>query len=191
MFIPLIEGEIFGFRIGIKTDLLLWEHCQQLAMEKMDNEYLVGIGVGFTKAQSVRIQLKKKNNKLTFERKQELYEFIVNKYLEEFIRFYEISNGYLDHIELWGERGIPLKICNEVDSLLGDGKIQRAIDKVNRFYTEQFRLEGLIAFQDVYTSLGKLREKKKKGEISTGEYAIKRQKIELSLRSWISKWKIQ
>ena|GEM_PF-3880539 len=50
----MVEGEISGYKVGIYTDLILWEHCQALDLEKLDREYLIGFGVGFTKGQSAR-----------------------------------------------------------------------------------------------------------------------------------------
>lgn len=188
-YIPLIRGEIYGLEIGIDTGINLWEHSRKLNYDEIEGEYLIGIGVGFTKAQQIREILKQKETDLTFEEKVQLYKYLILKHAKRYASFKKISDNFMKHIENWGKKEIPMQIENEVYQLLKDKKIQRAIDQIYNFNYDEFRLKLITEFEEIKSMLPELREKKKKGEINSDESEKGKIDIENRLREWIKKRK--
>lgn len=188
-YIPLIRGEIYGLEIGIDTEINLWEHSRKLNYDEIEGEYLIGIGVGFTKAQQIRGILKQRETTLKFEEKVKLYKFLILKHAKRYAGFKEISDNFIKHIENWGKTEVPKQIENEVYQLLKDKKIQRAIDRIYNFNYDEFRLKLITEFEEIKSMLPELREKKKKGKINSDESEKGKNEIENRLREWIKKRK--
>ncbi|MHA7059516.1 hypothetical protein ACWGOQ_0019985 [Aquimarina sp. M1] len=186
-YIPLIQGEIYGLEIGIATKMSLWEHSKNLNYNEIKGEYLIGIGVGFTKAQQIRGKLKQIKSSLGFEEMVKLYKHLILKHIHRYGEFNEISDNFIKNIDNWAKEKIPEQIKKEVDLLLKDKKIQRAMDKVNKFNYEEFRLKSITEFDEIKSLLPALRAQKKKGEINSIESKKEKINIENSLREWIKK----
>ena len=184
-YIPLIRGEIYGLQIGIDTELNLWEHSQKINYDEIEGEYLIGIGVGFTKAQQIRERIKLKNENLSFEDKVKYFKFLIQTHANRYNIFEEVSNKFLENIDEWGKEEIPEEICNEVNSLLIENKIQRAIDRIYDFNYAEFRLKSIIEYEKMTILLPQLRDQKKKGEINSEESKRGKVEIENQLRNWV------
>lgn len=188
LFIPLVEGEIQGYKTGIDTDWILWEHIRHFDYQKQEGEYWVGFGVGFTKAQQARTILLTKNKSLSYNKKQLLYRHVMDLYLDDFIRFYKYAEEYLKNIEKWGLRSIPKSVCREVDELLRLKKLQRAIETIYVFNHREHRLESIMEYQEIMKVLPTLRKLKKSGKIDSTESENRKRQLENQLRQWINKW---
>jgi len=189
LYIPLIKGEIHGLKIGIDTELNLWEHSRKLNYDEIEGEYLIGIGVGFTKAQQIREILNQKKTDLTFEEKVKLYKYLILKHAKRYGEFKEISDNFVEHLDNWGKAEIPNQIEMEVYQLLNEEKIQRAIDRIYDFNYDEFRLKSIAEFEEIKSLLPELREKKKRGKINSNESEKEKIEIENLLREWIVKRK--
>lgn len=188
-YIPLIRGEIYGLEIGIDTEMNLWEHSRKLNYDEIEGEYLIGIGVGFTKAQQIREILKQKKTDLTFEEKVKLYKYLILKHAKRYGDFKEISDNFIEHVDNWGKAEIPNQIEIEVHQLLKENKIQRAVDRIYDFNYDEFRLKSITEYEEMKSLLPELREKKKKGKINSIESKKGKIEIENRLKEWIKKRK--
>lgn len=184
-YIPLIEGEIYGFEIGIDTELILWEHTRKLDYEKLEGEYLVGIGVGFTKAQQVRVCLKEHHKNLTFEEKLTLYKFLVEKYLKDYQTFINISKDFLANIDHWKVTKTPIEVCEEVEYFLHQENLQRALDSIDKYNYEKYRLKLITEYEEIKFLLPNLRSRKQRQEIDTITYQKEKAEIKQKLQEWL------
>jgi hypothetical protein len=184
-YIPLIEGEIYGFKIGIDTKINLWEHSRELNYDKLKGEYLIGIGVGFTKAQQIRELIKEKNENLLFEEKLELFKFLIDKCGDDYVEFTTLSKEFLKNIDNWGRVEIPSEIIRKTVLLVAKKRLQRALDKINKFNHEEFRLKLIIEYREINSLLPDLRTRKKRGIINTEEYQQEKIRIESKLLDWL------
>lgn len=188
MYSPLIHGEIDGLKIGIDTTTMtLWEHSKALDFNELGGEYLIGFGVGFAKAQHIREKLQVSGHNLDFEEKVRLYKYLVTTHADNYGPFVKMSRAFLDNIDSWGNEIIPVKVREEVLSLLKEQKLQRAIDKIDQFNYEHFRMALIIKYSELKTLLPKLRERKKKNQINAQQYQILKRDIENRLIAWIDK----
>jgi hypothetical protein len=179
-YIPLIQGEIYGLEIGIDTEMNLWEHSRKLNHEELDGNYLIGFGVGFTKAQQIRERIKEGNLNISFEEKLDLFKFLLNKYGKDYVRFTNISKEFLRNIDNWANTTIPIGIINETILLLNEKKLQRALNRIDKFNYEEFRLRLITEYEEIKLVLPNLREKNKSDEINSDKY--KEGKVELEHR---------
>lgn len=186
-YIPLIKGEIHGFEIGVDTQLPLRDHCENLKSSKLSEEYLVGFGVGYTKAQLIRQQLKSSSDRLNFQEKERLFKFITVKHIGKYGKFQELSKKFLDNIDNWDQEEIPEKIHREVNELLKAKKTQRAIDKVYNFNYSEHRIQLIIDYEEIKSMLPKLRYQKERGEIDSKGRERGLIEIEKLLQDWLSK----
>jgi len=184
-YIPLIQGEIYGLEIGIDSELNLWEHSRKLNYDELNGEYLIGIGVGFTKAQQIRKRLKQENEHLSFENKIKYFKYLIQKHAKKYGNFKDISNRFLENIDNWNKEEIPKEICDEVYLLLEQKKIQRAVNKIYDFNYEEFRLKSIIEYEEINSLLPQIRERKKKEEINSEESKRGKSEIANRLRKWI------
>lgn len=188
-YIPLIRGEVYGLKIGIDTELNLWEHSKKLDYDKLDKEYLIGIGVGFTKAQQIREKLKQNNENLSFENKVRYFKYFIQKHASRYASFHKESNKFLEHIDNWDKDEIPVEVSSEVQMLLKEHKIQRAVDRIYNFNYEEYRLKSVTEFDNIKSLLPKLREQNKKGEITLERYNRGKVEIKNQLEEWIKRRK--
>ena len=188
-YIPLIKGEIYGLQIGIDTEMNLWEHSRKLDFEKLGGEYLIGIGVGFTKAQQIRERLRETEEDLSFEERLKLYKYLIETHGGRYGEFMEMSRHFVENVNNWGNKIMPREIAEKVFHHLKNQKIQRAVDEINTFNYENYRLELITQYKEIKNLLPKLREAKQKGQIDSIEYRKRKAEIESRLMDWVNRRK--
>ncbi len=146
-------------------------------------EYYIGFGTGYEEGQKLRVLLEKDtSNQMSLNKKIECLSFLLKK--QETCRLLLSIESFLDNIKYWGEFSISNATIEEVEKLLNEDKIQRAINKVFIYLKKRFYLKSLIEFYIIYQALKKIREKKKKDK----EYAVIKEleKIKIEIRNFIS-----
>lgn len=183
----IIQGEIEGLKTGINTDIKLWKYCQGLKSEDYSRDYFVGIGVGFTKAQYIRDRLREENLSMSFERKLDLFRYLLANHWNRLDKWAKLSAKFIKNINHWGDEKIPNRVVEGVNQLLRSGKTQRALDGMLSVLYEESRLELLVGFDKIRVLLPQLRGRKRRKEIDSEEYLREKIKITEKLVQWMER----
>ena len=180
---PIVKGEIEGLKIGLDTDLILWEHTRTLEYDKLEGEWLVGFGVGFNKGQTIRKKLAENANDKTLKKRVSSILFLLVEI--PYSEFETVLLNNLENLESWGTERLTKEIVSEVESLIEQDKLQRALTQIKIFYENQKKLIALMNYSKLPSELSKLRESKQHNEINNVVYLLKKQKIKFELKRWI------
>ena len=180
---PVIKGEIQGLKIGIDTDLILWEHTRKLDYKELEGEWLVGFGVGFNKGQIIRKKLKKKGNEKTLNLRVKATLYLLKDI--SYVKFEKELKSYLKNIQNWESKHLTKDIITESQSLLRKDKLQRALMKIKEFYRDEKVLIAMMQYSHLPTRLSKLRFNKQCNDITKDTYLLEKQKIKVDLERWI------
>lgn len=185
-YIPLIQGEIYGFQIGLLTDLMLWEHTRKLDYSKRKGEWLVGYGVGFTKGQNIRNQIKEHSIIENLDSNTRAVLFL-QKRIFNYGDFQKELNVYLKNIKNWHVSKIENNSIINANKLLLENKLQRSLDFIANYYTENFKLVTLMKFYPLQNQLSIIRMAKQKQEIDNESYLVQKQEIQSKFEKWLKK----
>ncbi|MDR7212068.1 hypothetical protein [Flavobacterium piscis] len=180
---PIVVGEIEGLKTGLVTDLDLWYLTRDFEYEKLEGEWLVGFGVGFTKGQRLRNQIRENASLEIFsERIHAVLGFLeVNCYSI----FISSIDSYIEHIDNWNYKNLTLTVVKEVQTLLESNKIQQALQTLVDYYEKNFMLIDLVKFEKIIGRLKELRKQKQHKRITTIQYNDIKQQIATDLKQWI------
>lgn len=180
---PIIIGEIEGLKTGLDTDINLWKLVQNFEYEKLEGEWLIGFGVGFTKGQRLRNQIRKN---VTLE--------IFSERIHAVLRFLEVNcysvftasiDSYIEHIDSWNCANLPDTVVQEIQTLLESNKTQQALQTVSDYYQSNFMLIDLVEFEKITRRLKKLRKQKQQKRVTAIQYNDIKQQIVTDLKHWI------
>lgn len=180
---PIIIGEIEGLKIGLNTDLDLWQLTRNFEYGKLQGEWLVGFGVGFTKGQRFRNQIRKNASLEIFsERISAVLVFIeVNCYSI----FVSSIDSYIENIDKWNCKKLTPAVLLEIQTLLESNKMQQALQTLVDYYEKNFMLIDLMKFEKIARRLKELRKQKQHKQITTIQYTDIKQQIVTDLKQWI------
>lgn len=181
----IVYGEMAGLKIGIKSSDDLWKYAQELEKESHHCEYLVGFGMGYTKGQIIRENLRCTSN-LSFKNKVEIVIKYLNKndFFPKFSEFSSNINGYIENQNIWNNGMISNDVYETTTELLGKGLLQRTLDNIHMYYVNRKALKIVLEFEELKERLSEIRNKKKKNGIDLISY---RERI-IELRNDLSKW---
>ncbi|WP_348799746.1 hypothetical protein [Flavobacterium adhaerens] len=180
---PIILGEIEGLKIGLDTDSDLWQLTQNLDYDKLEGEWLIGFGVGFTKSKSLRNQIRKNALPEVFsERIHAVLRFLEVKCYSVFT---SSIDSYIAHIDNWNYKNLPYTVVLKTEILLESNKIQQALQTIIEYYEKNFVLIDLMNFEKIADELKKLRRNKQQKRITAIQHNDKKQQIATDLKHWI------
>lgn len=178
---PTEKGQREGQQNGLSSDLSLIDFTFKLDLNKFNNYYWIGFSVGYHEGQIIRNKLKNSKGELSFEEKIDCCKYF---YQQSSINSTDLQD-YLSNIQNWHIQEMDDEIYRMSLDFLDNKKNQRSIDCIFLFYKNNFRLKALKDFHDIYQSLKDVRvEKRKESNYNLLENI---EKIELKLRSWISR----
>ena len=183
LYAPIIKGEIEGLKIGLDSDLILWEHTQKLEYEKLQGEWLVGFGVGFNKGQTIRKKLRKKADDKTLNERVKTTLYLLEDL--SYKEFETILKDNLKNVQNWESKHLTKDIITEAESLLHKDKLQRALLKIKEFYRNEKVLTAMMHYSHFPARLNKLRLNKQRDKITKNTYLLEKQKIKSDLKKWI------
>lgn len=183
-YIPLIQGEIYGFKIGLLTDFMLWEHTRKLDYTKRKGEWLVGYGVGFAKGQNIRNYIKENSKEENFEIHIKAVLFL-QKQIPNYGNFKNKLDEYIKNIDNWQHSKIELTTISQANQLLLEGKLQRSLNLISDYYKSNYMLITQMSFYLLENQLSKIRVAKQKQEIDSRNYLIQKAEIETKLKNWL------
>lgn len=180
---PIIKGEIEGLKTGLDTDLDLWQLTKNFEYEKLEGEWLVGFGVGFTKGQHLRNLIREKTSLEIFpENISAVLGFLEMNCYSVFI---SSIDSYIEHIDHWNYKNLTLTVVQEIQTLLESNKMQQALQTLADYYENNFMLIDLVKFEKIITLLKELRKQKQHKRITTIQYHDSKQQIVTDLKQWI------
>jgi hypothetical protein len=200
-----INGEVLGLKTGIYIEDNSWEFFQKFNFNKLAdeylekeilpigqqaslrerNEYLIGYVIGFEKSRYYRQKLRLQEEKLNFQKNITLFKFLIDKYA--YGRFDIISNSFLKHVNNWQNEKISSEALNDVKALLLEGRLQRAIDYLYKFYFKNYCLRSMIEVDSIKSSLIELRRKKRDGIANSEDYSKAKTVVQNRLTEWIKR----
>lgn len=146
-------------------------------------EYYIGFGAGYEQGQKLRGILEKDtSNQMSLDEKVKCLSFLLKK--QETCRLILTTESFLDNIKYWEEFNIPKITIDEIQDLLKENKVQRAVNKIFIYLVGKFYLKSLMEFYTIYEKLKEVRQEKKKNK----KYNIieELEKIKTEIRYWIS-----
>ncbi|MDH7447600.1 hypothetical protein [Aquimarina sp. 2201CG14-23] len=145
-------------------------------------EYYIGFGTGYEQGQALRMVLEKdSSSQITLDEKIECLSFLLKK--QETCGLIVSTESFLDNIKYWGAFKFSKTNIDELQNLLKENKVQRAVDKMLIYLKENFYLKSLIEFYQIWDRLKNIRQEKKKNK----EYIITEEleKIKIEVQNWI------
>lgn len=185
-YVPLVQGEIEGFKIGITSDIMLWEHLRSLDYSKHEGEWLVGYGFGFQLGKNIRQQIKDNSIPKEFETKIKGILFLQNR-IYNYGKFHDKLKVYLQHLSNWNEIQVPKQVIEKSKKLLSEKKLQRSLDNIYNHYKGNYALVTQMDFYVVLKKLSDVRHSKQKKKITSEEYLRIKLEIENELKDWLKK----
>ncbi|AXT59249.1 hypothetical protein D1816_02420 [Aquimarina sp. AD10] len=183
LYAPIVKGEIEGLKIGLDTNLILWEHTRTLEYDKLKGEWLVGFGVGFNKGQTIRKKLTENVNDKILKKRVSSILFLLAEI--PYSEFETVLLNNLENLKNWESEHLTKEIVSEVESLIEQDKLQQALTQIKVFYQNQKALTALMNYSQLPNELSKLRQSKQRNEINNEVYLLEKQKIKFDLKKWI------
>lgn len=183
IYAPIIYGEIEGLKIGIDTDLILWEHTRNLDYDKLEGEWLIGYGVGFNKGQNLRSILLTHTTNEVIDEEINAILFLLESV--SYADFEPLLLKYLENIKNWRSKKITPHVVSEVESFIARNKLQRALQVVTHFYETHRNLIALIEYSELSDKLYSIRQNKQLNKIESDDYLEQNQRVKLDLQNWI------
>ncbi|WP_163398814.1 hypothetical protein [Flavobacterium fluviatile] len=180
---PIILGEIEGLKIGLDTDINLWELTQTFEYEKLEEEWLIGFGVGFTKGQRLRNQIRKNVSSEIFS--ERIHAVLKLLEMNCYSIFTASIDSYIAHIDNWNNKNLPYTVILKTEALLASNKIQQALQTIVDYYEKNFMLIDLMNFEKITRQLKELRRYKQQKRITVLQYSDIKQQIAANLKQWI------
>ncbi|WP_299189376.1 hypothetical protein [uncultured Aquimarina sp.] len=183
----IIDGRIIGLNNSVDiTRFIINNGLKEIKMPDHytlpGTEYYIGFGTGYELGQIMRKLLEKDTtSKMPLSKKIDCLSFLLKK--QEGCRLILSTDSFLDNIKCWDELNISKTIVNDIQSLLKENKVQRAVNKILIYLKDRFYLKASIEFYPIYEKLLNLRQKKKKNKdfVITEEL----EKIKIEIQSWI------
>jgi hypothetical protein len=182
---PLLLGQREAIKIGLQSELRLYDHAKTLNFEELDGNYLLGYGIGFEKGQRLREHLASTDIDIDLDEKARLIAARHELYWLNFDKFVVTSLEFSDNQREWANFRLPPELRETSSRLLQANKLQQALDKVREFYEGERRLIALADFEEISSELKKTREGLAKGEISTDDGRHARVRIKVLLENWL------
>ncbi|AXT49450.1 hypothetical protein D1818_00930 [Aquimarina sp. BL5] len=184
----IVDGRIKGLNNSVDiTRFMIDNGLNELKMPEYytlpGTEYYIGFGTGYELGQKLRDLLENDTTcKMPLDEKIECLSFLLKK--QEGCRLILSTDSFLDNIKHWDEFNISKTVINDIQNLLKENKIQRAINKILIYLKDRFYLKTSMEFYPIYEKLINLREEKKKDE----EFVITEEleKIKMEIQRWIS-----
>ena len=183
---PLIQGEMEGFKIGLTSDLILWEHTRSLDYSKYEGEWLVGYGFGFQLGKNIRLQVIANSEPKNLDTNIKAILFLQNR-IYNYGKFHDKLQVYLQHLSNWNEIQIPKQVIENSEKFLSEKKLQRSLDNIYNYYKENYALVTQMHFYTVLKKLSDVRHSKQKKKITSETYLKMKLEIEAELKSWLKK----
>ncbi|WP_459210854.1 hypothetical protein [Aquimarina rhabdastrellae] len=185
LYAPIIKGEIEGFKIGLDTDLILYEHARLLEYDKLGGEWLIGFGVGFNKGQNIRKKLIKNTDgdSVILEKRIKAILFLLDETV--YSQFEDMLSESLKNISSWESQKLKSNVLVEVRSLIQQDKLQQALMTIKEFYHKQKVLIALMNYSTLEKSLSSLRQRNRRNEINNEVYLLEKKKIKKYLEKWV------
>lgn len=180
---PIIKGEIEGLKTGLNTDLALWQLSQNFEYKKLEGEWLVGFGVGFTKGQRLRNQIRENASLEIFS--ESIRAVLGFLEMNCYSIFVSSIDSYIEHIDHWTYKNLTPTVVQEIQTLLESNKMQQALQTLVDYYKKNFMLIDLVKFEKINRRLKELRKQKQHKRITTIQYNDSKQKIVTDLKQWI------
>lgn len=181
---PLIQGEIEGFKKGLSSNLILWEHIRSFDYSKHTGEWLVGYGVGFEKSQNIRQQIKNISKEETFENNIKATLFLQNR-IYNYGDFHKELKIYLQNISKWNEIRIQKEAIENTKKLLSQEKLQRSLNHIYNYYKENYALVTQMHFYVLLKKLSDLRHSKQNKKITSDSYLALKLEIQNEFEDWL------
>lgn len=183
-YVPLIQGEMEGFKIGLTSDLILWEHTRRLDYSKYEGEWLVGYGFGFQIGKNIRQQVKDNSEPNIIETNIKAILFLQDR-IYNYGKFHDKLKVYLQHFSNWNEFQLPKQVIKNSEYLLTQEKLQRSIDNVYHYYRENYALVAQMHFYGLLKKLTDIRHSKQQKKLTPEEYLKMKLKIKDKLKDWL------
>lgn len=180
---PIILGEIEGLKIGLDTDSHLWQLTQNLDYDKLEGERLIGFGVGFTKGQRLRNQIRGNVSSEIFS--ERIHAVLKLLEMNCYSVFTASIDSYVAHVDNWNNKNLPYTIVLKTEALLESNKIQQALQTIIEYYEKNFVLIDLMNFEKITKQLKELRRQKQQKQITAIQYNDIKQQIATDLKHWI------
>ncbi|NHN24326.1 hypothetical protein FIA58_001450 [Flavobacterium jejuense] len=184
-YIPLIKGEMEGFKIGLTSDLILWEHTKSLDYSKYHGEWLVGYGFGFQIGKNIRIQVKNNSGPKNFETNIKSILFLQNR-IYNYGKFHDKLQIYLQNISNWNQILLQKETIENTKKLLSEKKLQRSLNNVYNYYKENYALVAQMHFYVLLKKLSDARHSKQQKKITSEAYLNKKFEIQNKLEDWLT-----
>lgn len=177
---PIFQGEIEGYKSGLKSSQTIHDYIKNLDLSKNKTEYWTGFGFGYAKGKHVRELLEKDSTcELTFDEKTDYYLYL---YCRQSNCKVNLTESYLKNLTEWNKAITPVDIIEETSDLLNRNKVQMAIQQLLDHYPNTFQLKSLIEMDKLLQQLDNFR-RKKRDQQSEG-HAIP-EEIRRELHEWL------
>ncbi|NMH87824.1 hypothetical protein [Flavivirga algicola] len=187
------EGRIEGLKSPVHfDDYILIRDIKNIECPKgynhrlFGNQYYIGFRIGYELGQKLRSSLKNDtNSQMPLGKKIECLSFLLE--IQKSTCKENQTQPYINNIKYWNESLIPVPIAKDIQALLSENKIQRAIDKLLLYYKKNFYLKSLKEFYLFDQRLKNLRKEKKTNK--KYDIAKELQKLKVELQNWVSIFK--
>lgn len=183
-YVPLIQGEMEGFKIGLTSDLMLWEHTRRLDYSKHEGEWLVGYGFGFQIGKNIRKLVKDNSEPKNVETNTKAILFLQNR-IYNYGKFHEKLQVYLENISNWNQKQLQKEVVENTKKLLSEKKLQRGLNNVYDYYKEKYALVAQMHFYTLLKKLSNLRHSKQQKKITSEAYLSIKFEIQNELDDWL------
>ncbi|SEL14621.1 hypothetical protein SAMN04487910_1852 [Aquimarina amphilecti] len=190
---PTAKEILVGRITGLNSAISITEYMLTFGMKNIEipeyytspgTEYYIGFGTGYEQGQKLRSLLKKDvSSEMSLSQKIKCLSFLLKK--QETCRLVLSTQSFLDNTKYWKELEISKTIIDEIQNLLKENKIQRAVYKMLIYLKERFYLEALMEFYEVYLNLENARSRKKNNK--EYEIGLELEKIKIEVQNWINK----
>ena len=189
-YFPKIQGEIFGLKTGLLTDLIVCEHTCSINYPKKKEQWLLGYDIGFNKGQDIRNYIKENSKEENFEMNINAALFL-QKQIPNYGNFKNELDEYLKNIDKWDKSKIELTTILNANQLLLEEKLQRSLNLISCYYKNNYRLATQMKFYLLENQLSKIRVAKQKQEIDSRSYLIQKTEIQSKFKNWLNEEQLQ
>lgn len=186
LYAPIVKGEIEGIKIGLDTELNLWQLTKHFEYEKMDGEWLLVYGVGFAKGQSLRSQIRRNTSEASFS--ESIRSVLVFHEMHCYNIFISSIDSYVEHIDNWNFKKMTCIVEQEIQALLELNKLQQALHTLADYYKNNFVLNAVLEFNRISKQIKQLRRSKQYKQISTKQYLDGKSTILIDLKHWLVRY---
>lgn len=181
----IVLGEVAGTKVGLTSDLMLWEHSRKMNLEESGSEYLIGFGVGFTKGQGYRKQLRERlgNEPLLKDAVDALLWQLKENKDWNFQKFDNNVGIWLSNMVNWSVAELDISTYEQSREYLKKNMLQRALDIVLNYYIENHRLIAWRSYEVLHKELHKVRHRKQRGQLMDSKAELN--EISNRLAEWL------